>query len=821
VAERLGLFLLRWRVVFLVLILGLTVFFGYKATQVRVESPTIDLFPSTHPYVETFVKYSNIFGGASRVVIQLEAKQGDIFNKDFLGKVRRITKKLELVEGINNYQVLSLAQRKVKELKVDAERGFRAVPIMWPKVPQTKQEIEDLKHRIYTNRRIYGTLVSLDDKATLIVGGFFEKKLEPKAAYDAIEKIVAEERDENTAIQVIGRPILLGHIMSNYSQLIWLFILTVGSIILVLMLYFRDLRGVLVPISTAVVSAIWGVGFLGVLDYNFDPLVIVVPFIISARALSHSVQLVERYIEEYVKNHDKKAAAAATFAGLFKPGMVAIVTDAAGVLLVLLTPIPLLQKLAVMGGFWVLSIIVSDMILNPIFLSFLPAPNIKKREKQAMIERLLARVAGWCLGPQRKVILIVTGVVFVVGFLFARTLVVGDVHPGTPMLWPDSKYNLDTDSIAEKFRNTEELTVVVEGDSRDAIKNPEVLRTMEAFQRHMEGIPEVGATSSLADLLPGIISILHGSDPRWELVPNEPRDSGFFLEMIYSSSEPGDLVRFVTIDSQNANISMYLKDHKGETLRRVVDRAKEFIDSHPLVSLDTKGLKESAEAYLESFEDDEEIADRALLAFEFFSNLQLKGARFRLAGGYGGLLAAINEEVTKHQAQVTILAFGIIFFFCALAYRSILAGLLFLIPLAVSNYMTYALMGARGIGLDVNALPVVAVGVGLGVDYGLYIIGRIQEEFKNSQNIQTAVITALTTAGKAVLFTASTMVFGVFFWAFSFLRFQADMGILLLFWMIISMLGGLILLPAIVTLIKPKFLFGKNKGAPVESPAGA
>ncbi len=767
-AERLGRLLLRHRVIALLLVLAGTAFFTVKALGVRVESPIIDLFPATHPYVETFKKYSEVFGGASRVAMQIEVKDGDIFQTKILEKIRRITKALELVPGVNNYQVLSLAQRKVKELKVDAERGFRAVPVMWPKVPQTKAEVEDLRHRIHTNRRIHGTLVSLDDTATLVVGGFFEDKSPPDEIFAAIEKIADQERDDTVSIQIIGRPILLGTIMSRYSQLIWLFALTVGSILLVLLLYFRDLRGVLVPIVTAVVSAIWGIGFLGLLDYNFDPLVIVVPFIISARALSHSVQLVERYIEEYAKCRDKSEAAAATFTGLFKPGMVAIITDAAGLMLILLTPIPLLQKLAVMGGFWVLSILISDMILNPVFLSFLPAPNPDQAKKQKLTTALLARVAGWCLGPARKVILGVTVVVFVIGAVFASNLVVGDVHPGTPMLWPDSKYNMDVDRIAEKFRNTEEFTVVVEGETRDAIKNPKVLRTMEAFQRHMEGIDEVGATSSLVDLLPGIISILHGADPKWELIPHNPRDSGFFLEMIYSSSEPGDLVRFVTIDSQNANITVYLKDHKGETLRRVVDRAKSFIAAHPV-----------------------------------------EGAKFRLAGGYGGLLAAINEEVTKHQTQVTLMAFGIIFLFCALAYRSILAGLLFLIPLLVSNYLTYALMGARGIGLDVNALPVVAVGVGLGVDYGLYIIGRIQEEFRICGDIDQAITTALTTAGKAVLFTASTMVFGVFFWAFSFLRFQADMGVLLLFWMIVSMLGGLILLPTIVSIIKPKFLFGK------------
>jgi len=786
--ENFGRFLIerRWHV--LVVVLGLTGGFGFFASQIRVESPTIDLFPSTHSYVETFVKYSEIFGGASRVVIQLETEDGDIFEKKTLEKIRRITKELELIEGVNNYQVLSLAQRKIKELKVDSVRGFRAVPVMWPKVPQTAEEIAKLKYRIHTNRRYHGTLVALDDTATLIVAGFFEDKLEPQAIYEKIDEILEKEQEPGVKFHVIGRPIMLGYILIKSPELLWLFIATVVSILLVLLLYFRDLRGVLVPLVTALVSAVWGIGFLGLLDqifppggegaffglkgFNFDMLVIVVPFIISARALSHSVQLIERYLEEFEQHHSKHEAAVATFSGLFKPGVLSIVTDAAGVALVLLTPIPLLQKLALMGGFWVLSILVSDVIFNPVFLSILPAPRPRKEGRKPLVDRLLHMVGGWCLGWQRKVILGVSLVVFGLGFYFAKDLVVGDVHPGTPMLWPDSTYNKDTEAIADKFSNTEEFTVVVEGASRDAIKKPEVLRAMESFQRHMESIPEVGATSSLADLLPGIISILHSSDPRWELIPNDPRDSGFFLEMIFSSSEPGDLVRFVTIDSQNANIVCYLRDHKGETLRRVVAHAKEFI-----------------------------------------ANTQVEGAQFRLAGGYGGLLAAINEEVTVHQTTITLLAFSVVFLFCAVAYRSILAGFLFLVPLAVSNYLTYALMGARGIGLDVNALPVVALGVGLGVDYGLYVVERIKEEYENTGDLNRAILIAVTTAGKAVLFTASTMVFGVVFWAFSFLKFQADMGTLLLFWMIVSMLGGLILLPAIVAVLKPKFIVGQGKPA--------
>ncbi len=767
--EKFGRLLLKHRFLVIVIIAMMTGFFLYHALHLKVESKTIDLFPSDHPYVETFVKYKDIFGGASTVLIQVEVDKGDIFNPDSLSKIHRITKEIELLPAINNYQVLSIAQRKVKKLAVDDERGFTSTPIMWPKVPKTKEEIERVRHTIYHSQRYFGTLISLDSKAALIVAGFFEKKMDPQLIYNRISKIIDQETDGNTKISIIGRPVMLGWILTQYPQITRLFLYTLGAIFAVLLFYFRDLRGILVPILTAALSAIWGLGFLSLLGYNFDPLVIVVPFIISARALSHSVQLIERYLEEFQKKKDRSEASVATFSGLFRPGMISIITDAAGVILVFLTPIPLMQKLAVMGGFWVLSIIVSDIIFNPIFLSLLPAPKIVTQKRVSLTDKALGFVASWCFGSSRWLVLIGTGIVFVIGFLFARNLVIGDVHPGTPMLWPDSAYNQDTERIAKRFGKTEIFSVVVEGDTREAIKRPEVLLAIEAFQKHMEALDEVTATSSIADLLPGIISVLHGSDPKWELIPSDTREAGFFLEMIYTSAEPGDLGRFVTTNSQNANITLYLKDHKGETLRTVVDAAKEFIQANPI-----------------------------------------KGVTFRLAGGYGGLLAAINEVVTLHQTQVTVLAFSIVFLFCGIAYRSILAGILFLVPLLISNYLTYALMGARQIGLDVNALPVVALGVGLGVDYGLYVVDRIKEEFSVSHNLEDAVVKAITTAGKAVTFTATTMVAGVAFWTMSFLRFQADMGLLLVFWMVISMLGGLILLPTLIVLLKPRFVVGKK-----------
>ncbi len=755
----------RWPILTVLLVVGL--YMGVKAREVAVHSITTDVFPSTHPYVETFTKYSDIFGGASKVLVSVEVKEGTIFNQQTLEKVQRITRAMELLPGVNNYQVISLAQRKVKVQKIDAMAGIRSVPVMWPEVPTTQAGIDSLQRTILGSRRYYGSLVSLDQRATLIAAGFFESKLQPKLIYETLDALAKKETDANTVIHVIGRPMLLGDIAVQSPKLAVIMLVTTISMLLVLFVYFRNVVGVFVPTMAALYAALMGFGFLGIIKQNFDPLVLVIPFIITARALSHTVQFVTRFLDEHEKQPNKIEAAYQTSMALFKPGTVAIATDIVGIALIYIAPIPLIQKLALMGTFWLTSIFFSGMVLTPILLSFMPVPDHKREKKVSLVDGFLVRLSGFCTGPFRA--LIFTTVIVVMGgsYFFANRLVVGDVHPGTPMLWPDSRYNLDTDAIAHRFANTEELTVVVEGDSHDTTKKPEVLGTMEAFQRHMELLPEVGATTSIADLLPGVVSLYHGDDPKFELIPDDREQSAFFLEMIFTAGQPGDLTRYITPDSKNANISLFLRDHKGETLRTVIAHAKDFIAKHPM-----------------------------------------KGAKFRLAGGYGGLLAAINEEVAALDAKITLAAFASVFLCCYFAYWSVLGGLMFLLPLIGSNYMTYALMGAMGIGLDVNALPVVALGVGLGVDYGLYVVENVQEAFHRGLSVVDSVRAGVQGAGKGVLVTGLTMAAGLAFWRLSFLRFQAEMGMLLLFWMTVSMLGGLILLPALLVQFKPKFVFG-------------
>ncbi len=757
--------ILRFRWFVLALLLALSAFMAWQASKVRLESRGTDLFPSTHPYVETFHKYSDTFGNANRVAVMLEVKRGTIFTIPTLQKIQNVTRAIEKIPGVNNNQLVSIAARKARTFRMKST-GLSAVRIMWPAVPTNEAELAKVHTRVVESGYLYGTLVSIDEKSALIAAEFFEERFDARRVYEALQKVVQSEQDENTSLHLIGRPVLVGSILAQSPRLGVIMLVTAVCLLLGLWLCFHNVVGVLAPAAAALMSAVMGFGFVGLTDHVFDPLSLVVPFVITARALSHSAQVVSRFQQERARGHDQREAAQRSADALFKPGVVAILTDAMGVLLICIVPIPILQKLGLMGAFWLASIFLSGMVLTPILLSLIPTRPAAPHYGARLVERALSVIGRSCTGAAGKVVLWGTGAALVVSLLVLPRLVIGDVNHGTALLWPESVYNRDTTRIAARFANTEQMTVVVEGNGAEALMNGAVLETMEAFQRHMEALPEVGMTSSIADLLPSVVSVFHGEDPKYNLIPKREQQLRFFLRLLYSSGDRGDRDRYITPDHKNACITIYMHDHKGETLRKVIAHARQFIASHPM-----------------------------------------KDARFRLAGGYGGLLAAINEDVTKFDARITAAAFLTVFLCCIAAFRSLAAGFLLLLPLVVSNYLTYAFMAAMGIGLDVNVLPVVALGVALGVDYGLYVVQAIKDEFAKHGEVERAVIDGVGSAGKGVLMTALTMLLGLVFWRFSFLRFQADMGMLLLFWLTTSMLGGLVLLPAVLVRLKPRFVF--------------
>jgi predicted RND superfamily exporter protein len=607
-------------------------------------------------------------------------------------------------------------------------------------------------------------MVSIDSKSALVSAQFREDEdLDFKKIFQQVRQLCNAISDANTDVSVAGETMIRGYIYSFLGQTKCIFIVTVFAVLLLLFLYTRKLQMVVMPSISACVSAVWGLGFVGILGYDLDPLVLVVPLLITARTISHSVQFNERFIEEYEKNNDIKESTKATIIALFYPGLAGIITDALGIAVLAIIPIPFLQKLGVISAFWAFSTVFTVLLLNPLILIFLPPFSKKNQTKQGFFEKILVKISLFYTKKSSWIVIFVTVVLSIVAIIYQKELKVGDANPGSPLLWPDSQYNIDAKSINESFPGLDPLLVVLEGKEEKTMYNHHILSVLEKYQYYMQQLPTVGGSLSMADLVKKINMKLHEDHPKFEVIPPTRNEIGTLNYMLMQGSDRGDLDAFTTFDDKTGSVIIYFKNHLGDTIREAITATKEFIKDNPV-----------------------------------------KGAQFKMAGGVIGTLAAANEEIFKSQIKLLIMTFGLTIIFCALAFRSIVAAVLLAIPLAVSNYMVFAYMGLNHLGLNMNTLPVATIAIGIGVDYGIYFLSRVREEYPLTENLQKALTTTLITTGKAITFTALTVALGVVFWAFSSIRFQADMGLLLTIVTFFHLIGTLILLAALILVIKPK-----------------
>ena len=543
----------------------------------------------------------------------------------------------------------------------------------------------------------------------------------------------------------------------------------------------RTWRNTILPLIAGLVSAVWALGVTKLFGINFEPLVIVVAVLISARAVSHSVQIVNRFDEEVDAiesgRESSEAAAKLALADMFRPGMLGVIADAGCMAVVALSPIPLLQKLTVLSVVWVFTLSVSAVVLTPVLLSWGRHP--KGYAHSLNVAPVLHAFLGLCArivtSRARYAVIGVAILVFVFSGIYAFKLKIGDANPGSPILWPDSTYNRDSAAINNKFQGVDRMFVVVGGDegSRGLLKKVEVMDNMNRFQRFMSSQPEIGATLSVADVVPAINRIMHEGNPRYQELGANQTVNGSLMFLFESVSEPGDLDRFVDNQYENGAVTLFFRDRQGETIRTAIARIKEFVAKAPL----TEGT-------------------------------------YQLAGGVIGVMAAVNEIILSGQIEAIALALVVLVILCTLTYRSSVAGMVFMVPVIISNTITFSVMAWMGIGMNINTVPVAALGIGLGVDYSFYIADRIKEELALGKDALTAITIALHSTGSGVLVTALVLIISVMLWSISSLRFQAEMAMLMSIWLGVSTLSALLLMPSILYIFQPVFVFGKGS-APV------
>jgi len=747
----------------------ITAVFVIRVPMVRIVSDFADLLPQDHPYIQLHNEIRDTFGGANNIVVAIKVDEGTIFTNETLDRIHRITMAVDALEGINHNLVTSLTHRNVRKVWLSGEGTVKSSTYYDPlKGGYTEAELDGMREDVLADPRVYGLLVAPDLTSALVRGTLNEGALDYEEVFLQLQSIREQEAADGIRILATGQPVLIGWVSSYADQIFIIFLLTVAIMLGLLIVHFRSLYGVILPAIGILVTTIWGLGWLSLLGYNLDPLMLVIPFLISSRAMSHGIQIVERYYQEINEGHDGQWAAHLAFNNLFRPGSLGVISDAIGLLLISVGSVPINDKLAVYSSLWALSVIVTVLIGLPCILQLLPTPRVRPAGSSAM-SKLFKLLANRVMRPRAPAtVLIVCAVLAVAALAAASKVTIGETEPGSPLLYRDHDYNVSSKVINDSFPGSEEL-YVIGNTEKGGLKRPEVVRALADLQAHMLTDPELGGTKGLPDLIRAVNRITHYNDPRWYSVPDDPQLVGglMFLYMM-SSPVQGALLEFLDTDETNANMVFYYKDHQGTTIRRAIEMINQW--------------KERTEQEIEGF-------------------------TLKLAGGTIGVNAAINQAAFETNLIIIPLVFALIFLSVALFYSSMHAGLIMLVAMAFATLLTYAYMGLSGIGINVNTVPIIAVGIGVGIDYSIYLMDRIRTEYFYGKSLRDAVRAGLETTGTAIGFTAAVLICGVMMWVFvSDLKFQADAALLLIVMLALNAMAAVFLVPAWLQMFSPEFI---------------
>jgi len=735
----------------------ITLFMGYNAAQLRVDAGFEKSIPLGHPYMQTFMEHQAEFGGANRILVALSVTEGDIFTPEFFTTLKSVTNEIYYISGVDRPQVTSLVTPNVRFVEI-VEDGFAGGNVVPANFQPTPEMLEQVRRNVLKTNEV-GRLVANDFSAAIVRALLLEvdpdtgERLDYLDVARQLEERVREKYEtDEIKVHIIGFAKLIGDVAEGAFGVVIFFGITFLITGALVHFYSRSLLLSIVPLACSVVAVVWQLGLLTLLGFGLDPMSILVPFLVFAIGVSHGVQMINAMRTRMQAGAAPKDAARGSFAQLLVPCSVALASDTVGFLTILLIDIGMIRELAITASLGVAVIIFTNLILLPVLLSYVPAGTVKTTDDMHShaFWRRVARLA------EPRVAMVTVGiavVLFVLGGIKGRELTVGDMDAGSPELRPTSRYNEDAKLITERFSiGVDVLSVIVE-TIKDGCANCEVMATIDDLEWHVRNVPGVQSAVALSTVAKVVNAGWNEGAIKWRVLPRNPH------VLAQSVSGVETATGLLNGDCSVMPLLIFTEDHRAETLENVIAAIQDF----------------SAERGSESI-------------------------NFRLASGNAGVMAATNEAVQAAQIPTLIYVYTAIIALCLLTFRSVRGTLFIVVPLALVSTLAYALMAILGIGLKVSTLPVVALGVGVGVDYGIYIYARLREHTDAGLSVHDAYFRALTETGTAVIFTGFTLAIGVSTWIFSALKFQADMGVLLTFMFLMNMLGAVTLLPALAVL---------------------
>ena len=745
---------------------AVTVFLGFQFKNLTVNASFDKMLPQSHPYIVNYLENrEDLRGLGDTVRVVVESKDGEIFSAEYLAVLAKINDAIFVLPGVDRAWMKSVYTPVVRWMEV-TEEGFVGGPVMPHDYDGSQRSLDELRLNI-GRAGIVGDLVSNDYRSAAIVipllGADAEgRPIDYPALAAALEKIRSEygSEDSNVRIYITGFAKIAGDLIEGLQKVMGFFALTAVVAAIILFGFTRCVRSTLLVLGCSFVAVVWQLGILSLMGLPIDPYSILVPFLVFAIGVSHGTQKMNGIMQDIGRGTHKWVAARYTFRRLFIAGVTGLVSDAVGFAVLLLIDIPVIRELAITASLGVAVLILTNLILLPVLLSYVGV-NEKAALRSLAAERSVLEGKGlggaWAFLDRftergwASAAIIIAVVIGGWGYWVSQDLKIGDLDAGAPELRPDSRYNLDNAFITANFGVSSDLFAVMIKTPVERCGDWQNLTEIDRLGWHLLQVPGVQRTASLAETIRGYISGSFEGNPKWNTIPDSQSivDAQIGNAISWNSE-------FLDPLCSISPVIAYLADHKAETLNGVVKAAEAFVAEH----------------------------DR-------------EGQRFLLAAGSAGIEAATNEVVKAANQKMIFLVYGAVVIVCFLAFRNWRAVVVAILPLVLTSILGEALMVQLGIGVKVATLPVIALGVGIGVDYALYLISVQLAQQRAGYSLAEAYRRAVAFTGKVVALIGVTLAIGVVTWAWSPIKFQADMGILLTFMFLCNMIGALVLVPAL------------------------
>lgn len=757
-------FIVRHRVAVIVAVLLITTLLATQLRHLRLEIRQAALVPQSHPYVQVHNRIAELFGSETTLLIGVVANRGDVFSTAVLAKIDRITRSIAALPDVVPGNVLSITSPRTKAIRATAD-GIDVAPLI-PRLPSTANEIDELREEVLGDRLYSGTMVAKDGKAALIVADFSGRRTD-RDIVQQVESVVAPERDTTTSIFLGGAPVIRASVGRYTSRVAFLFPIAVVLIGFIHYEAFRTLQAMFLPLGTALLSVLWSLGFVGFLNQPMDTWTAVTPLIVLAVAAGHAVQILKRYYEDYATLGDAHLAVVRAVSSVGPVMLTAGLVASAGFLSLITFGVTSVRMFGLLMALGILSALTIEMTFTPACRALLPPPTEREsiRERQGGVIRSTFKSIAAIPVRHRSALFLVTAATL--GFLALGLLFLRVDNSFRAWFPADSPLRRADTALNQHLAGTTTLTILVEGHAAGDLEEPAVLRAIEDLQEWLGQRAGIGGVTSIVDPIKTMNRAFHANDSSFYSIPERREIVAQYL-LLYSFSGPDDLGFLLEPTHRSSVIRAFAKSDEAAFGRELLSDLRQFSSTR------FRGLP----------------------------------ADVLLAGGALGVQTAMNESIVREKALNLMQVALIIFLLSALALRSVLAGLLVLLPLSVAILTDLGMLGWSGTPLSIATAAITAMGGCIGADFSIYLLFRIREEVRNGTQWPLALERSLSTTGEAIFFVSSAVAVGYLVLPLAGFGLWTNLGFLTALLIGVSALSTVTLVPAVVLIAGPAFLRG-------------